>query len=113
PGFSLRAEGLGFAGMSEAPLVVTLSQRGGPSTGLPTRTEQGDLMFALRGGHGEYTRLVLASGDIQDAFLDAQKALEWSWRYQTVVVHLLDKFLASMAQSLPKEALEVLRLDGE
>jgi 2-oxoglutarate ferredoxin oxidoreductase subunit alpha len=113
PGFSLMAEGMGFAGMIEAPLVVTLYQRGGPSTGLPTRTEQGDLLFAIRGGHGEYPRLVLASGDILDAFLDAQKALAWAWRYQTVVVHLLDKFLASMAQSLPKEALKVLSLNGE
>ncbi|TBH17603.1 2-oxoacid:acceptor oxidoreductase subunit alpha [Thermus thermamylovorans] len=113
PGFSLMAEGMGFAGMLEAPLVVTLYQRGGPSTGLPTRTEQGDLQFALRGGHGEYPRLVLASGDIEDAFLDAQKALAWAWRYQTVVVHLLDKFLASMAQSLPKEALKPLSLNGE
>ncbi|MGC8903709.1 2-oxoacid:acceptor oxidoreductase subunit alpha [Thermus sp.] len=112
PGFSLMAEGMGFAGMIEAPLVVTLYQRGGPSTGLPTRTEQGDLWFAIRGGHGEYPRLVLASGDILDAFLDAQKALAWAWRYQTVVVHLLDKFLASLAQSLPKEAFKVLSLDG-
>ena len=70
-------------------------------------------MFAIRGGHGEYPRLVLASGDILDAFLDAKKALAWAWRYQTVVVHLLDKFLASLAQSLPKEALKVLSLDGE
>ncbi|GAA6756252.1 2-oxoacid:ferredoxin oxidoreductase subunit alpha [Thermus sp. 2.9] len=113
PGFSLMAEGMGFAGMIEAPLVVTLYQRGGPSTGLPTRTEQGDLLFAIRGGHGEYPRLVLASGDILDAFLDAQKALAWAWRYQTVVVHLLDKFLASMAQSLPKEALTPLPQNGE
>lgn len=113
PGFSLMAEGMGFAGMIEAPLVVTLYQRGGPSTGLPTRTEQGDLYFALRGGHGEYPRLVLASGDILDAFLDAQKALAWAWRYQTVVVHLLDKFLSTSAQSLPKEVLKVLSLDGE
>jgi len=113
PGFSLMAEGMGFAGMIEAPLVVTLYQRGGPSTGLPTRTEQGDLMFAIRGGHGEYPRLVLASGDILDAFLDAQKALAWAWRYQTVVVHLVDKFLSSSAQSLPKETLRVLSLDGE
>ncbi len=105
--------GDGFAGMVEAPLVVTLYQRGGPSTGLPTRTEQGDLMFAIRGGHGEYPRLVLASGDVLDAFLDAQKALAWAWRYQTVVVHLMDKFLASLAQSLPKEALKALSLDGE
>jgi 2-oxoglutarate/2-oxoacid ferredoxin oxidoreductase subunit alpha len=113
PGFSLMAEGMGFAGMIEAPLVVTLYQRGGPSTGLPTRTEQGDLMFAIRGGHGEYPRLVLASGDILDAFMDAQKALAWGWRYQTVVVHLVDKFLSSSAQSLPKETLRVLSLDGE
>jgi 2-oxoglutarate ferredoxin oxidoreductase subunit alpha len=113
PGFSLMAEGMGFAGMIEAPLVVTLYQRGGPSTGLPTRTEQGDLMFAIRGGHGEYPRLVLASGDILDAFMDAQKALAWAWRYQTVVVHLVDKFLSSSAQSLPKETLRVLSLDGE
>ena len=112
PGFSLMAEGMGFAGMIEAPLVVTLYQRGGPSTGLPTRTEQGDLMFAIRGGHGEYPRLVLASGDLLDAFLDAQKALAWAWRYQTVVVHLLDKFLASTGQILPKEALKPLALDG-
>ncbi len=113
PGFSLMAEGMGFAGMIEAPLVVTLYQRGGPSTGLPTRTEQGDLMFAIRGGHGEYPKIVLASGDILDAFMDAQKALAWAWRYQTVVVHLVDKFLSSSAQSLPKETLRVLSLDGE
>lgn len=113
PGFSLMAEGLGFAGMIEAPLVVTLYQRGGPSTGMPTRTEQGDLMFAIRGGHGEYPRIVLASGDIQDAFMDAQKALAWAWRYQTVVVHLLDKFLASTGQILPQETLKPLALDGE
>lgn len=113
PGFSLMAEGMGFAGMIEAPLVVTLYQRGGPSTGLPTRTEQGDLMFAIRGGHGEYPRIVLGSGDIEDAFLDAQKALAWAWRYQTVVVHLLDKFLASTGQILPQETLKPLALDGE
>ncbi|ULR40728.1 2-oxoacid:acceptor oxidoreductase subunit alpha [Thermus sp. NEB1569] len=112
PGFSLMAEGMGFAGMIEAPLVVTLYQRGGPSTGLPTRTEQGDLMFAIRGGHGEYPRIVLASGDLLDAFLDAQKALAWAWRYQTVVVHLLDKFLASTGQILPQETLKPLALDG-
>ncbi|RTH35477.1 2-oxoacid:ferredoxin oxidoreductase subunit alpha [Thermus scotoductus] len=111
PGFSLMAEGMGFAGMIEAPLVVTLYQRGGPSTGLPTRTEQGDLMFAIRGGHGEYPRIVLASGDLLDTFLDAQKALAWAWRYQTVVVHLLDKFLASTGQILPQETLKPLALD--
>ncbi len=108
PGFSLMAEGMGFAGMIEAPLVVTLYQRGGPSTGLPTRTEQGDLWFAIRGGHGEYPRIVLASGDVVEAFLDAGKAIRWAWRYETVVVHLLDKFLASLAQTVSEEALKPL-----
>ncbi|KGQ22803.1 2-oxoacid:acceptor oxidoreductase subunit alpha [Thermus filiformis] len=108
PGFSLMAEGLGFAGMAEVPLVVTLYQRGGPSTGLPTRTEQGDLFFAIRGGHGEYPRLVLASGDVAEAFQDAQRALNWAWTYQLVVVHLLDKFLASTGEVLPREALPLL-----
>ncbi len=111
PGFSLMVEGMGFAGMAEVPLVVTLYQRGGPSTGLPTRTEQGDLFFALRGGHGEYPRLVLASGDVAEAFQDAQRALNWAWSYQLLVVHLLDKFLATMGEVLPKDALPLLGVE--
>jgi len=60
PGFALMTEALGFAGLTETPLVISLYQRGGPSTGLPTRTEQGDLRFALGAGHGDYPRAVLA-----------------------------------------------------
>ncbi|MEM1891893.1 MAG: 2-oxoacid:acceptor oxidoreductase family protein, partial [Nitrososphaerota archaeon] len=71
PGFSLMVEGLSWAGMNEVPVVVTLYQRGGPSTGLPTRHEQADLLFAMHGGHGEFPRIVLASGDIEEAFYDA------------------------------------------
>lgn len=108
PGFSLMVEGMGFSGMAEVPLVVTLYQRGGPSTGLPTRTEQGDLLFAIRAGHGEYPRLVLASGDVAEAFQDAQRALNWAWTNQLLVVHLLDKFLASTGAVLPKEAFPLL-----
>ena len=58
PGFSLMAEGLGWAGINEVPLVVTLYQRGSPSTGMPTRSEQGDLQFAIHAGHGEFPSLV-------------------------------------------------------
>ncbi|HEY9148469.1 MAG TPA: 2-oxoacid:acceptor oxidoreductase family protein, partial [Gammaproteobacteria bacterium] len=58
PGLSLMAEGLGWAGMNEVPLVLTHYQRGGPSTGMPTRTEQGDLQFAIHAGHGEFPRVV-------------------------------------------------------
>src|SRR5919108_4900528 len=101
PGFSLMAEGLGWAGINEVPLVVTLYQRGSPSTGMPTRSEQGDLQFAIHAGHGEFPRIVLASGDIQEAFYDAAQAFNYAERYQMVVIHLLDKALASMTQTVP------------
>jgi 2-oxoglutarate ferredoxin oxidoreductase subunit alpha len=100
PGFSLMVEGLGWAGMNEVPLVVTLYQRGGPGTGLPTRTEQGDLLFAIRAGHGEFPRLVLASGDVNEAFYDAAQAFNYAERYQMPVIHLLDKALASTTQTV-------------
>jgi 2-oxoglutarate ferredoxin oxidoreductase subunit alpha len=100
PGFSLMAEGIGYAGMNEVPVVVTLYSRGGPSTGLPTRHEQGDLRFALHAGHGEFPRLVLASGDLEEAFYDTVRAFNYSEKYQTVVIHLVDKALANSDSTL-------------
>jgi 2-oxoglutarate ferredoxin oxidoreductase subunit alpha len=101
PGFSLMVEGLGWAGNNEVPLVVTLYQRGSPSTGLPTRTEQGDLLFAISAGHGEFPRLVLASGDVNEAFYDAAQAFNYAERYQTPVIHLLDQTISRTTQTLP------------
>ena len=95
PGFSLMAEGLGWAGMNEIPVVVTLYSRGGPSTGLPTRHEQGGLMFAIHAGHGDFPRFVLASGDLEEAFYDAVRAFNYAERYQTPVIHIVDKALAN------------------
>ena len=69
PGFSLMAEALGWAGINEVPLLISLYQRTGPSTGLPTRHEQSDLMFAINAGHGEFPRIVYASGDIEERLL--------------------------------------------
>ena len=69
PGFSLMAEALGWAGINEVPLLISLYQRTGPSTGLPTRHEQSDLMFAINAGHGEFPRIVYASGDIEEELL--------------------------------------------
>ena len=100
PGFSVMVEGLGWAGMNEVPVVVTLYQRGGPSTGLPTRQEQGDLRYALHAGHGEFPRIVIASGDIEEAFYDAAKAFNYAERYQTIVIHLVDKALANSSQTV-------------
>ena len=95
PGFSLMAEALGWAGINEVPVVVTLYQRTGPSTGLPTRHEQGDLKFAIHAGHGEFPRIVLASGDIEESFYDSAKAFNYAERYQMPVIHLVDKALAN------------------
>ncbi len=111
PGFSLMVEGLGWAGMTETPVVVSLYQRGGPATGLPTRTEQGDLQFVLHAGHGEFPRIVLASGDVEECFYDAFRAFNYAERYQLPVIHLLDKNLASTAQTLPPFVTDDLVID--
>jgi len=95
PGFSLMAEALGWAGINEVPVVVTLYQRAGPSTGLPTRHEQGDLLFAVHAGHGEFPRIVIASGDVEEAFYDTVRAFNYAERYQLPVIHIVDKALAN------------------
>jgi 2-oxoglutarate ferredoxin oxidoreductase subunit alpha len=100
PGFSLMAEGLGWAGINEVPLVVTIYQRGSPATGMPTRTEQGDLQFAIHAGHGEFPRIIITSGDLTEAFYDAAAAFNYAERYQMVVIHLLDKALSSTTQTV-------------
>lgn len=98
PGFSLMIEGLGWAGNNEVPLVITHYQRGAPSTGLPTRHGQDDLRFAIHASHGEFPRIVLASGDIKECFYDAVKAFNYAERYQMPVIHLIDKALGNSTQ---------------
>ncbi len=110
PGFALMAEALSFAGMTETPLVVTLYQRGGPSTGLPTRHEQADLLFALSAGHGEFPRAVLASATVEGMAADAALALAIAWRFQLPVLHLADKHLAQTRKTLPPLSLTDLPL---
>ncbi len=95
PGFSLMAEALGWAGINEVPVVISLYQRAGPATGLPTRHEQGDLNFAVNAGHGEFPRIVLASGDIEESFYDTIKVFNLADRYQMPVIHMLDKAIAN------------------
>lgn len=111
PGFSLMAEGLGYAGMNEVPVVVTLYSRGGPSTGLPTRHEQGDLRFALHAGHGEFPRLVLASGDLEETFYDTVRAFNYSERYQTPVIHMVDKALANSDATMAMFDVNKVKID--
>ncbi|MGB8778279.1 MAG: 2-oxoacid:ferredoxin oxidoreductase subunit alpha [Nitrososphaeraceae archaeon] len=101
PGFSLMAEALGWAGINEVPLLVSLYQRTGPSTGLPTRHEQSDLMFAVNAGHGEFPRIVYASGDIEESFYDTIKAFNFAEMYQLPVIHMLDKAIANSIMTCP------------
>ena len=91
-GFALMTEGLSLAGMVESPIVIHLAQRPGPATGLPTRTEQADLELALYSGHGEFPRIVLAPGKIEDAFYLTQKAFNLADRYQVPVFILTDQY---------------------
>ncbi|MDI9609528.1 MAG: 2-oxoacid:acceptor oxidoreductase subunit alpha [Candidatus Verstraetearchaeota archaeon] len=100
PGFSLMVEGIGWAGMNEVPVVITYYQRGGPSTGLPTRHSQSDLLFAINSGHGEFSRIVLASGSHEEAIDDAIKCMNLAERYQVPVIHLLDKGIANCVTTI-------------
>jgi len=111
PGFSLMVEGLGWAGMNEVPVVVTLYQRGGPSTGMPTRNEQGDLRFAIHAGHGEFPRIVLAPGDIEEAIYDTIRAFNYAERYQLPVILMLDKYLANSVKSVENLDLTKNKID--
>jgi 2-oxoglutarate ferredoxin oxidoreductase subunit alpha len=105
-GFSLMVEALGLAGMCEIPLVVLEAQRGGPSTGLPTRTEQSDLLFVLNASQGEFPRLVLAPGTIEEYFECGWRAFNLAERYQTPVIVLSDELLAASSRTLDITALD-------
>jgi 2-oxoglutarate ferredoxin oxidoreductase subunit alpha len=105
-GFSLMAEALGLAGMTEVPLVIVEAQRGGPSTGLPTRTEQGDLLFVINASQGEFPRVVLAPGTVEECFEAGWRAFNLAERYQCPVIILSDQFLASSLRTLDKEAID-------
>ena len=112
PGFSLMAEGLGWAGITEAPgPVVILYQRAGPATGLPTRTEQADLRFALHAAHGEFPRIIIAPGDVVETYYDTFDAFNYAEHYQVPVILLTDKFLASTYQDIPLFNSDDLKVD--
>lgn len=110
-GFSLMVEALGLAGITETPLVVVNSQRPGPATGLPTRTEQSDLSFMLTASHGEFPRMVLSVRNAEDAFYQTFRALNLADKYQTVVLLLTDQYLADANAVIPKYKLEDLKIE--
>ena len=108
-GFCLMTEGLSLAGMAELPIVIVVSQRPGPSTGVPTYTAQGDLRFVLNAGQGEFIRFVVAPGDAQQALYWSSVALNISWRYQIPSIILSDKSLSEGCYNLDIESLQELK----
>jgi 2-oxoglutarate ferredoxin oxidoreductase subunit alpha len=92
-GFALMVEGLSLAGMTETPIVIAEAQRPGPATGLPTRTEQADLLFVLHAGHGEFPRAVFAPGSPEQALFLTNKAFDIAEKYQIPAFVLIDQYL--------------------
>lgn len=110
-GFSLMVEALGLAGITETPIVIVDSQRPGPATGLPTRTEQSDLSFILTASHGEFPRIVLSVRNAEDAFYQTFRALNLADKYQTVVTLLTDQYLADANITIPKYEVKDLKIE--
>ena len=106
PGLSLKMEAIGLSGMTETPLVIVDTQRGGPSTGLPTKQEQSDLMAMIYGTHGEIPKIVMAPSTVQEAFYDTAEAFNLAEEYQCPVIILSDLQL-----SLGKQTVEPLEFD--
>jgi 2-oxoglutarate ferredoxin oxidoreductase subunit alpha len=111
PGISLKTEAIGWASMSEMPLVIINVQRGGPSTGLPTNVEQSDLYQAIFGGHGDSPRVVLAASTVEDCFYIAIEAARIARKYSTPVFILSDTSLATRIEAFDEPELKDLMLD--
>jgi len=108
PGFSLMTEIVGLSSMTETPIVVIDAQRSGPSTGMPTKTEQSDLLFAVNMGHGEAPRVVLAPSNVKDCFYGMVKAFYIAEKYQIPVLMLSDQSLSHRTQTFTKPKIENL-----
>lgn len=110
-GFSLMAEAVGMAGMIETPVVIYEAQRGGPSTGLPTRTEQSDLRFIMHASQGEFPRMVVAPGDYQELFYKTFEAFNIAEKYQMPALIVSDKHLAETIKNVENFDVSGLKID--
>ena len=111
PGFALMTEMLGWAGMNEVPIVITTYQRSGPSTGLPTRHGQDDLLFTVFAGHGDFPKIVYASGEIEESFYDTGNCFNYADIFQVPVIHMMDKFHASSVITCKRFDTEKISID--
>ncbi|MEC9446548.1 MAG: 2-oxoacid:acceptor oxidoreductase family protein, partial [Chloroflexota bacterium] len=105
PGVSLMSEGLGLAWIAEIPLVVVDVQRGGPATGLPTKTEQSDLLSCMFPAHGDVRLPIIAAGTVEECFYGAVKAIQWAERYQGPVILMTEMSLAERSQNIRRPDL--------
>jgi 2-oxoglutarate ferredoxin oxidoreductase subunit alpha len=110
-GFSLMVEALGLAGITETPVVIYNAQRPGPATGMPTRTEQGDLLFVLHASQGEFPRFVLAPNTIEESFHAGWQSFNLAERYQTPALVLSDHYLAVAYRTVEMDALDFDAID--
>lgn len=107
-GFALMCEGVSLAGMMELPIVIHVAQRPGPATGLPTRTEQGDLDLALYSGHGEFPRAIFAPGTHEEAIEVSQQAFNMAEKWQSPVFLLSDQYFLDTVTTVSNEAFTIL-----
>ncbi|VVB76196.1 2-oxoglutarate synthase subunit KorA [Candidatus Tiddalikarchaeum anstoanum] len=110
-GFALMNEALSLSGSSEMPIVIVLGQRPGPATGLPTRTEQGDLLYAVHGGHGEFPRIVMAPGDVTECFNMTLDAFNMADKYQIPIIILTDKHIAASVETTTEFKSDNYKID--
>jgi 2-oxoglutarate ferredoxin oxidoreductase subunit alpha len=104
-------EGLSLAGMTETPIVIVICERPGPATGFPTRTEQGELEFAIHAGHGEFPRAVFAPGNVEQAFYLTSKAFNLAEKYQIPVIILSDQYLADSYFTTERFDISSIKID--
>jgi len=111
PGLSLMTETLGLAGMAEIPAVIVAAQRPGPSAGMPTRHEQSDLLHMVYASHGEFPRVVLTPGTLEECFLDTAAAFTLAERYQCPVIVAVDQDLVLKKRTVHALPLDAVRID--
>ncbi|MFZ2025279.1 MAG: 2-oxoacid:acceptor oxidoreductase subunit alpha [Microgenomates group bacterium] len=112
-GFALMVEAISMAGIMEVPVVVDLGMRPGPATGMPTWTEQGELQMVLRAGHGEFPRIILAPGDVEESYTLAKSAFDLADEFQTPVFVLTDKYINETQWQLKKNMLTGTKVQKE
>jgi len=109
-GFALMVEAVSLAGITETPVVIVMGQRPGPATGMPTWTEQGDLLFILHAGHGEFLKIILAPGDVEETYKLTLDAFNLADKYQTPVFLLGDKYLQEGHQSIDDSLIKNVKI---